>query len=172
MTPDQFISCYNVSCFYHFTDIRNLNSIRQHGGLLRLSELRQRQIEIPAPGGNDWSHDADTRIGLDQYVHLCFFSEHPMEYRARQDSRIVESVFLQIDQKILNCEGIIFCPDVSNKSGVPRLTITEACEVMNFSVIYERTDWRDPKIQERLKQAKKYELLVPMDIPLSMIKRF
>ena len=172
MTPEQFISYYSISCFYHFTDIRNLNSIHQNGGLLRLSELRQRQIEIPAPGGNDWSHEADTRIGLDQYVHLCFISEHPMEYRAKQDNRIIQSVFLEIDPKIINCEGVFFCPDVSNKAGTPRLTIAEACKVMDFEVIYKRTDWRDPMIQERRKQAKKYELLVPIDIPLNMIKGF
>jgi hypothetical protein len=70
---------------------------------------------------------------------------------------------------VLKCEGIRFAPDVSNKKGIQLLTFAEACAAMDFMVIYERTDWRDPQIQERRKQARKYELLVPMDIPLTMI---
>jgi hypothetical protein len=172
MTPEQFIAHYKVQCFYHFTDVRNLHSIRQAGGLLRLSELRRRQIEVPAPGGNDWSHDADTRLGFDQFVHLCLFPEHPMEYRAKENGRIVESRFLQINPAVLKCEEIRFAPDVSNKKGVLLLTLAEACAAMDFVVIYERTDWRDPQIQELRKQARKYELLVPMDITLTMIMGF
>jgi hypothetical protein len=157
MTPEQFLARYKIECFYHLTDVRNLDSIsiRQTGGLLRLSELRRRRIEVLGPGGNDWSHDADIRLGLDQFVHLCLFPEHPMEYRAKEDGRVVESRFLQINPVVLKCEGIRFAPDVSNKKGVQLLTLAEACAAMDFMVIYERTDWRDPQIQECRKQARK-----------------
>ena len=38
---------------------RNIPLIREHGGLLSLTRLRKKKIEIPVPGGNDWSHEAD-----------------------------------------------------------------------------------------------------------------
>lgn len=169
MTPKQFIQKFGVKCFYHFTDRRNLNSILANNGLLPLAELRRRKIYVPAPGGNEWSHDADARIGLDEYVHLCLLNEHPMEFRAREERRTESSVFLEIHPAILAVEGVMFTPDVSNKVGVPLLSLEQAVEVMDFQVIYERTDWRDPEIQARRKIAKKYELLIPRDIPLKLI---
>ena len=169
MTPDQFLTRYKARCFYHFTDSRNLESIRQLGGLLRFAELLRREVPIPAAGGNDWSHEADARVNLDEYVHLCFFSEHPMEYRAREEGRIVQSKYLEISPDVLSYEGVRFTLDVSNKRGVELLTLTKANEVMDFSVIYDRTDWRDLAIQERRKMAKRYELLIPTDIPVELI---
>lgn len=169
MTPKQFILKFGVKCFYHFTDHRNLPSIRTNNGLLSLAELRRRNITVPAPGGSKWSHEADTRVGLDEYVHLCLFNEHPMEFRAREDDRIKRSVFLEIYRAILLVEGIRFTPGVANKAGVPLLSLEQAVEVMDFQVIYERTNWRDPAIQARRQIARKYELLIPRNIPLKFI---
>jgi hypothetical protein len=109
---------YAVTSFYHFTDRRNLLMIKEHGGLYSLAMLRKMKIEIPAPGGNEWSHDADGRIGLDRYVHLCFRPTHPMEYVARQDGRIVDSVYLQIHPDVLKVDGVMYTAGVSNKSGM------------------------------------------------------
>src|SRR5947208_649779 len=121
MTPDEFVRTYRPFRFYHFTDTRNLESIRAHGGLHPLATCRDEKISIAAPGGNDWSHEADERAGLDKYVHLCLRDEHPMEYRACQDGRIIKPIYLQIDPRVIQFEGIRFSPDVSNKSGVPLL---------------------------------------------------
>jgi hypothetical protein len=161
---------YVVTSFYHFTDRKNAASIRQHGGLYSLAVLRVREIEIPAPGGNDWSHDADQMKGLDQYVHLCFRPNHPMEYVARQDGRISDSVYLQIHPDILQTKGVMFAADVSNKSGVEIVSLEEAVKIIDFEVLYTRTDWSNSEIQKRLKQAEKYELLVPDHVPMKYIR--
>ena len=73
--------------FIHFIDRRNLPSIRQRG-LLSTQKLREMGINIPAPGGNEWSMDADRHSGMDAYVHLCFKMDHPMEYCAINEGRI------------------------------------------------------------------------------------
>ena len=161
---------YAVTNFYHFTDRRNLALIRELGRLLSLAKLRKLEIEIPAPGGNDWSHKADELKRLDEYVHLCFKNNHPMEYAARHDGRIEDSIFLRIHPEVLEFEGVKFTPDVSNKSGVPIHPIDEAHEMIDFEVLYTRTDWRDPVIQERLQRAEKCEILVPDEIPLELIR--
>jgi hypothetical protein len=158
-----------IPFFYHFTDYRNLALIRELGGLYPLARLKRNGIEVPAPGGNRWSQEADGLKGMDEYVHLCFRDTHPMEFRAREEGRIERSIFLLIDRKVLQLDGLRFTPDVSNKSGVCSYTIEEAREMIDFEVLYTRTDWCNPEIQQRLQQAEKCEILVPVRIPLNLI---
>lgn len=169
MTPERFLARYEVQCFYHFTDTRNIDSIARAGGLFSLRELARQNINVAAPGGNNWSHEADERIGGNEYVHLCLFPEHPMEYLAKQEERILNSRFLQIDPKVLLIDEIRFTDDVSNKRGIDFLAFADACTQLDFEVIYDHTDWRDPEIQRRRHIAKRYELLVPTVIPLTLI---
>src|SRR5258705_7709978 len=111
---------------FHFTDRRNLPSIQTTGGLLSYARLKEMGVEIPAPGGNDWSHEADAYRGMDQYVHLCFRPTHPMEHAARVDGRIVSSIFLNIHTEVVQIEGVRFTAGVSNKTGVETFSIEEA----------------------------------------------
>jgi len=163
-------SLSKVQCLYHFTDRRNLRLIREIGGLLPLSQLLGKGIKIPAPGGNEWSRDADGLKGMGNFVHLCFRNTHPMEFAARADGRITDSIFLQIHPSVIQMEGVRFANDVANKSGVESVPIGEAEPMIDFEVLYTRTDWSDPQIQQRLRQAEKYEILVPGFIPLSLIR--
>jgi hypothetical protein len=168
-TKDPF-ALYSVTSFYHFTDRRNAASIRELGGLYSLAALRELGVEIPAPGGNDWSHDADKRKGLDRYVHLCLRTNHPMEFVARREGRLVQPVYLQISRDVLEVEGLMFTADVSNKSGVQILSLAEAFEKMDFEALYAPTRWNDPDFMQRLRQAEKYELLVPNHVPMKFIR--
>jgi hypothetical protein len=155
---------------FHFTDRRNLPLIRELGGLYPLAELSKRGIKIPAPGGNEWSRDADALKGMGQYVHLCFRGNHPMEYLARKEGRIADSIFLEIHPSVLQFPGVMLTPDVSNKASVEAIPIAEAATIIDYPVLYTRTDWTDPVIQERLKAAEKCEVLVPTFIPLELIR--
>jgi hypothetical protein len=163
---------YGVTAFYHFTDRRNLPMIQEHGGLYSLAMLRKMGIEVPAPGGNDWSHEADIRKGLDRYVHLCFRTSHPMLFRAMQDKRIEVPIYLEIHPDVLNIDGVMYTTDVSNKSGVDIYTLDQAREMLDFEVLYSRTNWKDPEVRQRLQQAEKCELLVPDHIPLDLIRNY
>jgi len=161
-----------ITLLFHFTDRRNLRLIRKLGGLYPLAKLKKKEVEVPAPGGNDWSQDADEMRGMDRYVHLCFRANHPMEHLARQEGRIGDTIFLQIHPEVLQWEGVKFTPGVSNKSGVSVYSVEEAKEIIDFEVLYTRTNWRDPDIQRRLQEAEKYEILVPKRIPLELIRNF
>lgn len=70
-----------VPLLYHFTDRRNVPLIRKHKGLYPMSQLVKNKVSVPAPGGNDWSQDADGRKGMNDYVHLCFRATHPNRSR-------------------------------------------------------------------------------------------
>jgi len=155
---------------FHFTDPRNLASIEQHG-LLSVQQLARQAIVPPAPGGNQWSHDADARIGMDGYVHLCFCDQHPMEYRARQDGRIGAATFLRVLPAVLDIPGVMFADDVANKVGVAIRPLAEADEVLDLEVIFKRTDWKDPAVQTRLQRARKYEILVPDHVPVALLRK-
>jgi hypothetical protein len=160
---------YGVTMFFHFTDRRNLALIRKFG-LCSSARLRKMGIAIPAPGGNEWSQEADANKGMDRYVHLCFKANHPMEYLARQDGRIKDSIFLQIHPDVLQIQGIMFSAGVSNKTGVEIVSIEKAYGLIDFEVLYTRTDWSDPEVQMRLQQAEKCEILVPDHISTELIR--
>ena len=160
---------YSIDAVWHFTDRSNLTLIWQNEGLLALAELKRRGVEVPVPGGNDWSHDADVIKGLHEYVHLAFLDDHPMLFRAKQEFRIIDPVWLKIDATILLEEGTRFTNDVSNKSGVEILTSDIACDMIDFEVLFTRTDWKDPKVKTRRMAAIKSEILVPTIVPISKI---
>ena len=39
------------------------------------------------------SHEADQKKGMDRYIHLCLKSNHPMEYVARENKHIGDTIF-------------------------------------------------------------------------------
>jgi hypothetical protein len=161
---------FNIRVLFHFTDTRNLISIKTAQGLLSRRELNRRGISPPACGGNEWSQKADERVGLDAYVHLCLVGDHPMEFVARRDGRILKTRWIKVDPQVIFEEGVRLTAHVSNKSGVSLLTIPEALEALDLSVLYDRMDWSNPEIRARRRAAKKYEVLVPGQVPIRFIQ--
>jgi ssDNA thymidine ADP-ribosyltransferase DarT-like protein len=107
-------------------------------------------VNVPfflGPGGNEWSQDADSVMGMDKYVHLCFRPNHPMEYLARQDGRIKQSIFLEIHPDILLVDGVKYSPGVSNKFGMPVHSLDKAKKLIDFEVLYTRR--KDPRAVSR-----------------------
>lgn len=170
MTPDLFFARFVVRCFFHFTDERNLPSIRNSDGLWSMQALQDRGVTVPAPGGDANSQLSDSRNGMDQYVHLCLFNQNPMEYRARQDGRIGNSRFLEIDRDILKLDGVRFTSAMANQSGVTPLTLEEAATQLDFAAAYERMDFGIQEQMQRVLAARKYELLIPNHVPIRYIR--
>jgi len=160
---------YKFDGVWHFTDRSNIESIEKNGGLLSLGALERRGIEIPVPGGNQWSHDADKTKGLHEYVHLAFIDDHPMLFISKQEGRIKDPVWLKIKSEILLEEDVLFCSDVSNKSGVPILEPKQAKTQIDFDALFTYMDWKDPEIQTRRQAAIKSEILVPNIVRNDMI---
>ena len=135
-----------------------------------LAQLEAAGLEIPAPGSDEGSRYVDRQRNLHHYVHLCFKSNHPMEYVARQEGRIGDTIFLQVHPSVLQWDGVLFCPGMANTNGITFHTMDEARDIIDFNVLYTRTNWSDPVVQQRLQTAEKYEILVPMVIPLDLIR--
>lgn len=163
---------YRIRSVWHFTDRSNLDLIETHGGLLSLGELERRSIEIPRPGGNQWSHDADRLKGVHEYVHLAFIDDHPMLYHAKREGRILDPIWLEIESSILLQEGVRLCPEVSNKSGAAILSPEEAKEQIDFDVLFTYMNWRDPEVRSRRQAALKAEILIPELVPIDKIRGY
>lgn len=163
------IQKYNIRYFWHFTDRSNLCLIQETGGILSIAEISRRNLYIPAPGGNQWSHDADRYKGLDDYVHLALIDDHPMLFIAKQEERIKDPVWLQIKSSIALSPGVLFTSDVSNKSGIVPMHSAQAAKAIDFEVLFTKTNWKDADIKSRRKFALKSEILIPKIIPYSEI---
>lgn len=74
----------DIEYFYHFTDERNLDSIRKYGGLLSWKACNAYNIKISYAGGDELSRQLDLRSGLEDYVRLSFCEDHPMAYRCKK----------------------------------------------------------------------------------------
>ena len=144
--------------------------IRHLGGLFPLAALSAQGVTIPAPASDEISRVVDKRRSLDSYVHLCFKSNHLMEYAARQQGRIADTVFLQIHSSVIHWADVLFVAGMANTNGIEFHSIAKARELIDFEVLYARTEWKDPSVQQRLQQAEKYEILIPQKIPLELIR--
>ena len=91
---------------YHFTDPRNIESIRR-SGLLSWHQLVQQQI-MHYPGSNEDSRRIDARKCLENYVHLCLLPEHSMAELAVQHKRIENYVWLSIDDRVIRLASTLF----------------------------------------------------------------
>jgi hypothetical protein len=172
MTIKSIIKQYNIKIVWHFTDQSNLSLIEKHGGVLSLKELERKHITIPNPGGNSWSHDADKSKGLDKYVHLTFFADHPMFYKAKMEGRIKNPVCLKVDSSVLLNDGVHFSSDVSNKAGVEILDSRKAAAALDFEVLFTYMNWSDPVINARRQAALKSEILIPEIVPFDTILEY
>ena len=146
---------------WHFTDKRNLASIRAHDGLRSLRWLQSNGIKIPAPGGNDWSHDADRRNNLDRFVHLCFFPNHPMCYVAQNDGRIGDVAWLRVNVAVFDLHGIQLTAGVSNKADAAILSPEQGIEKLDWDVMFTYMDWGDPAVNHARSILKKLALGSP-----------
>lgn len=96
----------NVRYLYHFTDRRNIESIRRHGGLYSWNYCNTHNISIPYAGGNSTSRSLDCRYNLEDYVRLSFCDDHPMTFRLSQDG--YDLVLLKIKVDVAELEATLF----------------------------------------------------------------
>lgn len=86
-----------VTCLYHFTDRRNLDSIKQHGGLFSWFYCETNNIQIPFPGGDESSKSLDKSFHLEDYVRLSFCEDHPMSWRLQQQGYDLVLLKIKVD---------------------------------------------------------------------------
>lgn len=99
----------NTHFLYHFTDPRNIPSIKKYG-LLSWYELNKKNI-YHIPASNSLSRNLDTRRNLEDYVRLSLNTNHPMFARAINEGRVKNLVWLKIDPIVMNFPDTLFSND-------------------------------------------------------------
>lgn len=66
----QVLVSNGISYLYHFTDTRNIPSIKRHGGLFSWYYCKNNNINIPCQGGDYDSRELDKKYG---FAGLCAF---------------------------------------------------------------------------------------------------
>lgn len=172
MTLDEFIIIIEKSqqhrYLYHFSDEVNFNSIAEKG-LISKATMRAENWWPDAPGGNTLSWSLDSNRGIDPYVSLCFTTNHSMKFIAERDGRIKNARYLAISPKVLKIPETKIAFGIANANDVEILPIEEALDKLDVEVIYTRTNWSDPAIQQRLAAAEKFEVLIPNIVPRDLI---
>lgn len=60
------------------------------------------------PTSNSWSRNEDKKKMLEDYIRLCFVKDHPMYYKAMEDDRTKQLVWLIIDERVKKEEYSIY----------------------------------------------------------------
>lgn len=102
----QVLVSNGISYLYHFTDTRNIPSIKRHGGLFSWYYCKNNNINIPCQGGDYDSRELDKKYGLQDYVRLSFCDDHPMAYRLQQSGSDIIVLRIKIDVALL--KGTLF----------------------------------------------------------------
>lgn len=103
---ERYLDNNGVRCFYHFTDRKNLESIRENGGLYSWSYCEKNGINIPVPGGSSSSRSLDRRHHLEDYVRLSFCEDHPMAFRLQEEG--ADLVLLKIKTDVATLKDTLF----------------------------------------------------------------
>lgn len=158
-----YLSSNNISYLYHFTDRRNIDSIKAHGGLFSWKYCKDHNIAIPNPGGDVYSRALDSKHNLEDYVRLSFCDDHPMAYRLMKQGASI--VLLQIKVDVAWLQETLFSDINAADNRHHHGATMEDLQRVDFNATKQhRVSRNDPKFKKH--QA---EVLVKTYIPLEYI---
>ena len=155
----------NIQTLYHFTERKNLKSIKNQSALYSWHYCIKNNIEIPVPGGNQLSRELDTRKGLENYVRASFTRNHPMMYVAPIRNR--NNVILEIDPEVIYWIGTKYANKNATRNDVSvGLTLNDFMK-LRFDILKLPNHFNLNDIDKPYYQG---EILVPTKIPSEFIR--
>ena len=101
-----YLESKGIHRFYHFTDIKNIDSIIENGGLYSWKGLADKKINVSL-SSDELSRSLDTKKNLQDYIRLSFTDYHPMSTKVeREDGKNL--VWLEIDIDVALWESTLF----------------------------------------------------------------
>lgn len=159
----KFFEEHNIEYLYHFTDRRNLESIKEHGGLFSCRYLTTNNISTH-PGGDEELQRIDREYDLDDYVRLSFVHRHPMGWRLKMNENR-DFVVLKIRKDVAFSKDTLFSdvnaatPEHQHGGGIENL------KAVNLDIVNIDYAAMNSKIQEQ----RTAEVMVRKSIPLEYI---
>ena len=96
----KFFEENGVKVLYHFTDRKNLESIRKNG-LLSFDYINRKKINS-STGGDATLQSADRSYNNEDYIHLSFVKRHPMGWRLKSENKNRDFVFFTFKHVVGN----------------------------------------------------------------------
>ena len=93
---------------------------------------------------------------------------HQMAYICRNTGRHVDQYYLHIDPDVLLLPGVRIANAMANASTTQILPLSMGLYGLDLEVLYSRQVWSE-EIRIRLNIARKYEILIPKNVPREYI---
>jgi len=158
-----YLNFKSIHKFYHFTDVKNLKSIIQQGGLYSWYGLESRQINSFL-SSNQLSRELDTRYNLQDYIRLSFGSYHPMSSRLiHQEGK--KLVWLEISLEVACFEETLFSDINATDNNVKIGNSLDFLKTIDLDVF--KYQYRD--LDYNAKKKYQAEILVKKFLPIKYI---
>ena len=152
---------HGIQYLFHFTDSRNLASIREIG-LMSAAVLHERSIEAQM-NSDEHSRTKDNNAGLKNFVRLSFCSNNPMMHVSKKEGRISDAVVLKVKLEVVSRPGVLFSDCNATRHDA---TIADHPDIVHFEIVKARKVFDVPETLHRFYQA---EVLVPSPIAPHLI---
>lgn len=159
-----FLRTKEINKFYHFTDIKNLDSIIEQGGLYSWAGLEKENIEAHL-SSNELSRQLDVRYNLEDYVRLSFVDYHPMSTRVEKNDD-KKLIWLEIDLDVALWESTLFSDKNATDNNVKFDDSFDFLKTLDFSIFRQQYNNLD-YLGKKKYQA---EILVKDFLPIKYIK--
>lgn len=136
----EILKRHKVSKLYHFTDKKNLDSIKKYG-LLSADEVNRQGLH-PRYASSEGSRDTDSRMGISDYVRLSFVKSHPMMFTA-MTAYSIEPVILEINPLIALMPDVFFSNKNTLRAGAQIGPDASDLEKVDFNVVQSGTAYYD-----------------------------
>ncbi len=150
-----------------------MEKIERFDGLYSTAKLREMDEDF-CSGGDEDSLSLDARCGMDQFVHLCWATGHPMAGRIKERRPDANLYYLKIDRAVLHQPGVRFATGVGYANNAQTMLLQEAVDrnLIDLQVLYTWMNWKDPEVQQRRRVAELCEILIPDYVPMTFIRNF
>jgi len=159
-----FLKSKGIDSFYHFTDIDNLESIVEEGGLYSWRGLEDKYIKASL-SSNELSRQLDIERNLQNYIRLSFTDYHPMSTKVEiKDGK--KLVWLEIDLDVALWKSTLFSDINATDSNVMVKGDFDFLKTFDFDIFKQKYNTLDT-LEKKKYQA---EILVKDFLPIKYIK--
>ncbi len=153
-----------IKYFYHFTDKKNIKSIKDNRGLYSWCECGKKGIKIINQGGNELSRNLDVNKGLQDYVRLSLYENLPMKHILQRRNKKFEPINIMIKKEVLYIKDTLISDKNATDNNAIIGSVKNCIDNIRFDII-NNGKWKN-EIEKQFIQA---EVLIKNHIPLEYI---
>lgn len=157
------LSKKRINCFYHFTSRKNIEYIKQLGGLFSLRFLEEHYLDVPCKNSDLLPYSMRMESKLNDYVHLSFCKDDPIINILKR--RFEDIVILKISPEVALLRYVLF----SNMSPSDEQHIHGKGLDVLHSINYEAIHNKYICNSSQLSKFKQAEVMVKTFVPLKYI---